>query len=260
MPVIRLEVSEDLAALLEAECTLLGFEDPEKYVRWLVQNRATIAGGSDDETLLAEYAQRIGNIKQRVDAEEVTGQDATTTDATPEGDSTVDGMNLEPRAVRIANDSVAEVANELAGVQGSAVDELTRRAVKQTRETLGATTGTGLEYDSSRTLDPAGARPGEDIADLDTLTVPGYDEDILDRRRVAVGAALAHLRDCGEAKRSDFVDALYDDYPAGYASEDGWWDCVKAGLRQIDRVDDAGDASRIWRFRDYPGRVRVLRD
>jgi len=263
MPVIRLEVSEDLADLLDAESSLLGFESREAYVRWLVRNRASIAGGpgaSDHENLLTEYAQRIGELKEQIETEGPPGEAGAAAPATADGGTAVDSVNLEPRAERIADDSVTELADELSGVQGEAYDELTRRAVKQTREQLGGEAGSGLDYASSTTLDPDGARPGEDIADLDAIEVPGYDEELIARRRRAVGAALAHLRDNGEAKRGDFARALYEEYPAGYESTDGWWDCLKRGLRQVDRVDGAGDDSRIWRFRDYRGRVRVLRD
>lgn len=287
MPVIRLEVSGDLAELLDAECTLLGFESREEYVRWIVRNRAAIAGGADRDKILAEYAQRVREIRGSLEADPGAGEDgesASTGDESPssgtastgadrttsadaggaetsaDGGSAVDGMNLTPRAERIADDTVAEAASELTGVQGDAFDELARRAVKRTREQLGEGTGSGLEYESSTTLDTDGARPGEDITDLDALEVPGYDDELIARRREAVGAALAHLRDHGQAKKGDFVDAVYEEYPAGYESAAGWWDCIKRGLRQVDRVDGAGDDSRIWRFRDYRGRVRVLEE
>jgi hypothetical protein len=297
MPVIRLEVSGDLAELLDAECTLLGFESREEYVRWVVRNRAAIAGGADRDKILAEYAQRVREIRGPIELESgagtggdpeptAGGADASAVDSTTggppsagaggtetsadggtstgeasaDGGAAVDGMNLTPRAERIADDTVTEAASELKGVQGDAFDELARRAVKRTREQLGEGTGSGLEYESSTTLDTDGARPGEDITDLDALEVPGYDDELVARRREAVGAALAHLRDHGQAKKGDFVEAIYEDYPAGYESGAGWWDCIKRGLRQVDRVDGAGDDSRIWRFRDYQGRVRVLRD
>jgi hypothetical protein len=268
MPVIRLEVSGDLAELLAAERDLLGFETRAEYVKWIVENRAAIDDGSQRDRLLSEYAKRVQELEARVEGDadgdrpRATADGGATVDDRPkasaDGGAAVDGHNLRPRAKRIANDTVAEAANELQGVQGEAFDELARRAVKQTRERLGEGTGTGLDYSSRTTLSTDGARPGSDIADLDDIEVPGYDDELIARRRIAVGAALAHLKDVGEAKRGDFVDALYEEYPAGYESTDGWWDCLKRGLRQVDRVDGAGDDSRIWRFRDYRGRVRVL--
>lgn len=255
MPVIRLEVSGDLAELLDAECDLLGFDSRAEYVQWIVENRAAIDDGTERDRLLSEYAERVRELEEQVESPDAKSAPTASAD----GGTAVDGMNLQPRAKRISNDSVAEAASELQGVQGDAFDELARRAVKQTRERLGEGTGSGIDYSSRTTLDES-VRPGEDIADLDGLDVPGYDDELIARRRRAVGAALAHLKDNDEAKRSDFVDALYDEFPAGYESTDGWWDCVKRGLRQVDRVDGAGDESRIWRFRDYRGRVRVLQD
>jgi hypothetical protein len=100
-------------------------------------------------------------------------------------------------------------------------------------------------------------RPGSDLADLDALDLPGHDDDLVERRRRLVGAAVDHLAEAGEARRSEFVDALYDARPAGYGSVDGWWTCVTRGLRQVARVRDADESTRTWRFRDVRGRVHV---
>jgi hypothetical protein len=103
-------------------------------------------------------------------------------------------------------------------------------------------------------------RPGADLADLDALDLPGHDADLLERRRRLVGAAVEHLREAGEARRSEFVAALREDRPAGYGSVDGWWSCLKRGLRQVDRVRNADEGRRTWGFRDVRGRVYVSRE
>jgi hypothetical protein len=109
-------------------------------------------------------------------------------------------------------------------------------------------------------LAPGDDRPGADLADLDALDLPGHDADRLERRRRLVGAAVAHLADAGEARRGEFVAALREDRPAGYDSVDGWWGCLKRGLRQVARVRNADASTRTWRFRDVRGRVHVTRD
>jgi hypothetical protein len=262
MAVIRLDVPEELEERLERECSMLGFEEPSAYLRWLVDNRAALQGDDEQNRILAAYAERIRELEDRLetaeDAADPTPEDPATAGAGPEGDPETFEANLAPATARIADDSVAEVADELKRAQGEAVDEMARQAVAKTRRRLGEGTESGLSYSSRTALRSDGPRPGSDVTDLDDVEVPGYDDELIERRREAVGAALALLKDVDEAKRSDFVAELYEAYPAGYSSSDGWWECIKRGLRQVDRVDDAGDGSRIWRFRDFKGRVRVL--
>jgi len=192
-----------------------------------------------------------------------TADDGDTTPAGVDrgGDERVEA-NLSPATARVGGDAdeVAELASALAGVTDDRLDEITRRAVARTREELGEGDGgaSGLSYDATNALCSDGPPPGADITDLGALDVPGRDEGLVERRQRAVGAALAFLKEASEACRSDFIDALYETYPAGYDTAGGWWRCVRRGLSQVDRVDGAGEGSRTWRFRDVRGRVRVL--
>jgi hypothetical protein len=161
----------------------------------------------------------------------------------------VTSMNLAPERVsRISGDPIAENADVLSGVETDRLDELTRRAVAKTREQLDRTVETGLSYRSSTSLADEDVRAGDDIANLDELDLPGRSEETVAPRRVAAGHALAFLRDVGEARRSDFVDALYEEFPAGYDTESGWWNCIKEALKQVEAVD-GGAGARVWRFR-----------
>ncbi|MDQ2049131.1 hypothetical protein RBH26_01405 [Natronolimnohabitans sp. A-GB9] len=153
------------------------------------------------------------------------------------------------RVARIPEDPVHEDAGVLGSVEAERLDELSRRAVATTRKRLDRDVQTGLEYASSTRLTGGGVRPGEDIADLDELSIPGRSAETLEKRRHAVGRALAYLRDEGRARRSDFVDALYGECPAGYETADSWWECVKTGLKQVEAVE-GGEGARVWRFRD----------
>jgi len=167
--------------------------------------------------------------------------------------------NLAPGEARISDDTVNELATELAGVEGQRLDAFAREAVLQTGTELQGSPESGLTYRSDAALAGTDAdRPGEEITDLDALEVPGHDETLVERRRIAVGAALALLRERETARRSDFVDELYDERPAGYETADSWWGCVKRGLRQVDRVLPAHDDRRVWEFHTTPGRVTRL--
>lgn len=151
------------------------------------------------------------------------------------------------RIVRISGDPVSEDADVLETVEFDRVDELSRRAVATTRKRLNREVQTGLEYASSTRLPGNGVRPGEDLADLEALSIPGRSVETVEKRRHAVGRALAYVRDERRARRSDFVEALYTECPAGYETADGWWRCIKTGLKQVDCVD-GGDGTRVWRY------------
>ena len=157
------------------------------------------------------------------------------------------GLSPE-RIARIREDPVHEDAGMLGNVESERLDELSRRAVATTRKRLNRDVQTGLEYTSSTRLAGAGIRPGEDITDLDALSIPGRSAEILEKRRHAVGRALAFLRDEDRARRSDFVDALYAECPAGYETADSWWGCLKEGLKQVEAVE-GGEGTRVWRYR-----------
>jgi hypothetical protein len=160
------------------------------------------------------------------------------------------GGNFAPERVeRFEDESLGSHANQLKGVEGERLDEFARRAVAKTRERLGREPTTGLEYRSGTRIarSSSDVRPGEDLVDLDSLDVPGRSEETAAPRRKAVGAALAYLRDVGRAKKGDFVAELYEEYPAGYDTESGWWRCIKRGLKDAPVVD-GGSGSRVWTY------------
>ncbi|WP_440765422.1 hypothetical protein [Natronorubrum sp. DTA7] len=180
--------------------------------------------------------------------------DDSSSDSTAESESTTASTTAESgglspeRIARIPEDPVHEDAGMLGNVESERLDELSRRAVATTRKRLNRDVQTGLEYTSSNGLSGNGVRPGEDIADLDALSIPGRSAKTVEKRRHAVGRALAFLRDEDRARRSDFVDALYAECPAGYETADSWWGCIKEGLKQVDAVE-GGEGTRVWRYR-----------
>lgn len=160
-------------------------------------------------------------------------------------DAGITSMHLPPERVqRVQEDPVTDDADSLKDVETDRLDELSRKAVAETRKQLDREVETGLEYSSTTALDDSDVRPGEDLADLDALDVPGRTEGLVEARRVVVGRALAYLHDVGRARRSDFVEELYEDWPAGYESAAGWWRCVRGALEQVDAVE----GGHVWRY------------
>ncbi|MFC4544394.1 hypothetical protein ACFO5R_20910 [Halosolutus amylolyticus] len=184
-----------------------------------------------------------------VDATGTTGCESKPTGDDGNGGSAgADASGLTPeRVVRISEDPVSEDADVLETVAFDRLDELSRRAVAKTRSRLNRSVETGLEYRSSTALVDDSVRPGEDVVDLDSLSVPGHDDEVTAARREVAGRAVAFLRDEGRARKSDFVDALYESHPAGYETADSWWACLKRALKQVDAIE-GGDGSRVWRF------------
>lgn len=246
---LELTIPEETARSLEVEADMLGYDDIEGYLGWLVRHRFAIDDDSDRARALGEYADRIQDIELE---DETALTEAARLAGAAAGRPVMDGE--AEQIDRVPDETLHAEARALNSVEGEALDELARNAVAQTREQLGSGFGSGIDYDS-RTEIGSAKRPGEDIADLDQIEVPGWDEELIDKRRGAVGAALAFLKNVEEAKRSDFVEELYEEYPVGYESAGSWWECIKQGLSQVDRVNPAREGSRIWSFRTTPGRV-----
>lgn len=242
---ISVAVPDDLADALAVEADLLDFPDRESYVQWLLAERLALDLDTDRGAMLAAYAERLAAETDAGDADDVPSRHGFT------------GGDLEAPVERRDDPAVDAAAAALSTVERDRVDEFVGRAVADTREQLGDGVDTGVDYRSDRRLDED-ARPGEELTDLDALDVPGHDEALLERRRDAVGAALAFLKAEGEARRGDFVDALYQEFSAGYESADSWWECVKRGLRQVDRVRAAHEDRRVWSYRSTPGRVTTI--
>lgn len=262
MPTIRLDVPESLAESLDTERELLGFESREAYLHWIVDHRTDIEVGSDRDQVLSAFTERVEELEAKLgdpddEATVLDGSDTTQQLSRGSADDTSEGPIREPRTARIQDDTVNELATDLSGVENERLNAFARSAVQKTGESFDGSPESGIDYELPTDLED-GERPGEAITDLDAIEVPGHDETLIERRRVAVGAALVFLREREEAKRNEFVDVLYEEYPAGYETSETWWDCVKEGLRQIDRVHPAREGRRVWRFNTTPGRVTRL--
>lgn len=236
-------IDDDTARSLAMEADLLDFEAVESYLAWLVEQRFSLEGEGTRHRRLTAFAREVRRERAR-DGD----SGASTAD---EVDLSIDGA--DDAVARIEDEELTNVVESLADVERERVDAFARRAVAQTSDRLGERGWTAIDYEPQSTREEG--YPGDDVADVASIEVPGHDEELCDRRRWAVGAALCLLRERTEAKRGDFVDELYEEVPAGYASEAAWWSCIKTGLRQVSRVEPARDGAHIWRYRTTPGRV-----
>ena len=219
------------------------------------EERADAEGGTesdDDATIEGRGDPRTTVVKEPV-TPTASGDDESESDDDPvardrETDREITSMHLAPEQVaRVRGDAVSEDASVLGSVETERLDELTRRAVSETRRRLDRDVETGLEYSSSTGLAESDVRPGEDVTEVGELSVPGRSDGLVERRQAVAGRAIAFLRDEGRARKSDFVDELYDEFPVEYETSDGWWRCIKGALEQVDAID-GGDGARVWQF------------
>lgn len=258
---VELTLPDGVAHSLGVEADLLDFDSTEVYIQWLIAHRFTIDTDGDRERLLARYADHVQELDAVVDDSPLVTQasraddvDDVTAPDSEQAESAAGGSD-DSNVDRIRDERLADTADALSRVEDTRVDKIVDDAVSQTRRRLGSNVETGIDYAPGEDSDQ---RLGANIVDLDSLDVPGDDPDLIERRQEVVGIALAYIRDVESAKRSDFIDELYEEYPAGYGSEDAWWDFLKRGLRQVDRVLPAHEQHPFWRFKSTPGRVTRL--
>ena len=119
-----------------------------------------------------------------------------------------------------------------------------------------AATTAGASDATEPTPEPRNAESGptRDESDADPVDAALADLDTSDDRRDAVRACIEYLREHGTGQRSDFLDAVYPDHPAGFGSEGGWWNKIGKEFLQAVAEDydpltpPAGEGSHTWRF------------
>lgn len=248
MPELSVAFDAETLEELEAERRRLGFESRGAYVRWIVDRRNALEETNGDAPRVPETVRPRAEIEPGVlsSTEADAGEPSRPTETVAELDGT--GASLAPeRVVRVPEDGVGRDATVLETVQHDRLDELSRRAVAETRRRLDRNVETGLEYRSTTPLGREGLRPGAELVDLDALSVPGRSAERRERRRTVAGRAIAFLRDEERAKKATVVAELYDSYPAGYETADGWWAFLKDVFEQVDAVE-GGAGSRVWRY------------
>lgn len=70
----------------------------------------------------------------------------------------------------------------------------------------------------------------------------------LEARQEALLAAYEYLQDHPEAKKSDFLQEVFTEYPAEFETADGWWNAIQPALADLPGVDPPKERGHIWHF------------
>ena len=100
--------------------------------------------------------------------------------------------------------------------------------------------------DATRANDDAGLVDDVRRA-VESAELPGSGET-LEARREALLAAYEYLADNPNASRSDFLDNVYPDHPAGFETADGWWNAIQPALKRLPGVDPPEERGHLWQF------------
>lgn len=106
-----------------------------------------------------------------------------------------------------------------------------------------------VEYSSRETASELG--DGSAAVDVRTAIndadLPGTGST-LEARRDALFAAYEYLTENPSASRSNFLDSVYPDHPAGFETADGWWNAIQPALKELPGVDPPEERGHLWRF------------
>ena len=79
------------------------------------------------------------------------------------------------------------------------------------------------------------------------MELPGSGPRLLDRQE-AILAAYDYLRAHPSARKSDFLEDVYPDHPAGFSTAEGWWNVIQPALKELPQVDPPKERGHIWHF------------
>jgi len=82
---------------------------------------------------------------------------------------------------------------------------------------------------------------------IDEAELPGTGSTLA-ARRDALLAAYEYLTENPSASRSDFLDNVYPEHPAGFETADGWWNAIQPALKELPGVDPPEERGHLWRF------------
>lgn len=96
--------------------------------------------------------------------------------------------------------------------------------------------------------DDGGSRGESDRLDLvEEVDLPGTGKT-LKSREAALVAAYEYLQKYPEAKKSDFLQDVYPEHPAGFETAEGWWNALQPALADLPGVDPPEERGHIWHF------------
>ncbi|ELY61197.1 helix-turn-helix domain-containing protein [Natronolimnohabitans innermongolicus] len=82
---------------------------------------------------------------------------------------------------------------------------------------------------------------------MNEVELPGTGETLEDRRE-ALHASYEYLTENPSAKKSDFLQDVFPQYPAGFETAEGWWNAIQPALRELPGVDPPQERGHIWHY------------
>lgn len=70
----------------------------------------------------------------------------------------------------------------------------------------------------------------------------------LEARREALFASYQYLIEHPSARKSDFLENVYPEYPAEFETDEGWWNAIQPALKKLPGVDPPEERGHIWNF------------
>jgi hypothetical protein len=234
MPEIRLELPGDLVRKLDTEVELLGFDDREAYLRWIVGNRAAIEGGTERDQLLSEYQERVAELEAQLDAHGGSG--------TAEGREASEGAS-EPEGLD------AESATGGTGAAGGDAE--------RSRATDGS--GVRVATSDSDTSDPTGDAPtARRKRDVETGTQTTF-ADTSARSSSSTDEAASNATDSpDEASNRDGPTSVDDEATPESAGESNATDEASAASARVEAAAQSTVSDLQGNFR--PERVERFED
>lgn len=125
------------------------------------------------------------------------------------------------------------------------LNELVERDVLKTRKVGSRSRVWWVPIEKQEDVNP-GAKPAVErlVHDID---LPGTGETLAARRE-ALLAAYEYLQEHPQAKKSDFLQEVFPDYPAEYQTAEGWWNALQPALAQLPGVDPPEERGHIWHY------------
>lgn len=77
--------------------------------------------------------------------------------------------------------------------------------------------------------------------------LPGSGETLTNRRE-ALRASYEYLVEHPSAKKSDFLQDVFPEHPAGFETAEGWWNAIQPALKDLPGVDPPEERGHIWHF------------
>lgn len=101
-----------------------------------------------------------------------------------------------------------------------------------------------------RSVDTAGPDDGLPLpvrSAMDDADLPGSGTTLADRRQ-ALRASYDYLVEHPGAKKSDFLQDVFPDHPAGFETAEGWWNAIQPALKDLPGVEPPEERGHIWHF------------